>query len=96
MNYNLLYEQNMISGTDYGTKGIQIRLSNGVLVSIIFGFGSYSNQGETTAEVAVIDREDNWYVFANGELVPCSNGSDVNSYIKPDELVDIMYLAKQL
>ena len=96
MNYNLLYEKNMISDRDYGTKGIQITLSNGVLVSVIFGLGSYSDQGETTAEVAVIDRKQNWYVYANGELVPCPNGSDVNSYIKPDQLVDIMYLAKQL
>ena len=96
MNYNLLCEQNMISDRDYGTKGIQITLSNGVLVSVIFGFGSYSDQGETTAEVAVIDREGNWYVFSNGKLVPCPDGSDVNGYIKPDELVDIMYLAKQL
>jgi hypothetical protein len=96
MNYNLLCEETMISGTDYGTKGLQIRLSNQVLVSVIFGLGSYSDQGETTAEVAVIDRENNWYIFANGELVPSPGGSDVNSYIRPDQLVDIMYLAKQL
>ena len=96
MNYNLLCEEAMISGTDYGTKGLQIRLSNQVLVSVIFGFGSYSDQGETTAEVAIIDKNDNWYIFENGKLIPSPDGSDVNSYIEPDQLVDIMYLAKQL
>lgn len=96
MNYNLLCEEIMISGTDYGTKGLQITLSNQVLVSVIFGFGSYSDQGETTAEVAVIDKNKNWYIFEDGKLIPCPDGSDVNSHIEPDQLVDIMYLAKQL
>jgi hypothetical protein len=86
----------MISGRDYGTKGLQLTLSNQVLVSVIFGFGSYSDQGETTAEVAVIDKNDNWYIFENSKLIPSPDGSDVNSYIEPDQLVDIMYLAKQL
>ena len=96
MNYNLLCEEAIIAGTDYGTKGLQIRLSNQVLVSVIFGFGSYSDQGETTAEVAIIDKNDNWYIFVNGKLIPCPDGPDVNSHIEPDQLVDIMYLAKQL
>lgn len=76
-------------------EGFALTFDNGVLASIKFGFGSYSNQGETTAEVAIIDSKDNWYIF-NGKELEQSDGPDVNPRVTTNDLVEILNLAKHL
>ena len=76
-------------------EGFALIFDNGVIASVKFGFGSYSDQGETTAEVAIIDIKDNWYVF-NGKELEQSDGPDVNPRVTTNDLVEILYLAKQI
>jgi len=96
MNYSVVFEPMFHENRDYTDRGFNVTLANQVYVSVKFGFGSYSDGGNTTAEVAVIDKDNNWYVFSNGKLIPNPDGSEANSHITPDQLADIMYLAKQL
>ena len=76
-------------------EGFTLIFDNGVLASVKFGFGSYSNEGKTTAEVAIIDSKDNWYIFNGKELTKC-DGPDVNSHTTTNDLVEILNLAKHL
>jgi hypothetical protein len=78
-------------------EGFTLIFDNGVLASVKFGFGSYSDEGKTTAEVAIIDDKDNWYIFNGKELerVP-DQYPDVNPRVTTNDLVEILYLAKQL
>ena len=91
--YNVIKEQ--LSGSKFVDQGFNITLGNNVYVSVMFGTGSYSDQGETTAEVAIIDSKDNWYVF-NGKELEQSDGPDVNPRVTTNDLVEILYLAKQI
>lgn len=91
--YNVIKEQ--LSGSKFVDQGFNITLENNVFVSVMFGTGSYSDQGKTTAEVAIIDSKDNWYVF-NGKELEQSDGPDVNPRVTTNDLVEILYLAKQI
>jgi hypothetical protein len=77
-------------------EGFSMLLANGVSVSVIYGDGSFSDKGETTAEVAVTDSKGNWYILADDKLVVFPLGSEVNPNVTPDELVTILDLAKQI
>ena len=92
--YNVIKER-LSSNTNYFKEGFNMTLENNVYVSVMFGSGTYSDQGETTAEVAVIDSNDNWYIFNGTELVE-ADGPDINPRTKPDDLIVILNLAKAL
>jgi len=77
-------------------EGFSMLLANDVCVSVIYGDGSFSDKGESTAEVAVTDSKGNWYILANDKLVVFPLGSEVNPNVTPDELVTILNLAKQI
>ena len=79
-------------------EGFSMLLANDVCVSVIYGDGSFSDKGETTAEVAVIDNKGNWYIPSESfdKLVAFPLGSEVIPRVTPDELVTILDLAKQL
>lgn len=49
-------------------EGFQIRFSNGCTISVIFGKYTYSDGGETTAEVAAWDSDGNWMLFQEDRL----------------------------
>jgi hypothetical protein len=83
--------KNYISNDD----GFSLTFHNDIRVSVQFGSGTYSDKGETTAEVAVIDKYGNWYAFDNGELVVYPE-DQVNPRVTTDELADILHLAKEL
>jgi len=96
MNYHVIKNSIPIyPGKTVKDEGFQLTLSNGVLISVTFSFSSYSDKGVTTAEVAVIDKDDNWYVFRDGELYN-ENMSAVNANITPNELAEIMFIARAL
>jgi hypothetical protein len=94
-NYIAIKETTRGFSKEFTDQGFGLTLSNGVYASVKFGFGSYSDEGKTTAEVAIIDKEDNWYIFNGKELVQ-AEGTDINPRITTDELVEILNLAKQL
>lgn len=76
-------------------QGFQLRFENGIDVSVAFGDGTFSDKGLTTAEVAVIDDNGNWYEFTDNKLIKHSDAV-VNARITTDDLVTILNLAKQL
>lgn len=79
-------------------EGFSMLLANDVCVSVIYGDGSFSDKGETTAEVAVTDKQGNWYILSESsdKLVAFPLGSEVIPNVTPDELVTILDLAKQI
>ena len=95
-NYTAIKKELKVLDKELIDQGFTLTFDNGVLASVKFGFGSYSDEGKTTAEVAIIDNEDNWYVFDQGELTIYPHGSEVNARVTTDELADILYFAKQL
>jgi len=95
-NYTAIKKELKVLDKGLIDQGFTLIFDNGVFASIKFGFGSYSDEGKTTAEVAIIDDKDNWYVFDQDELTICPYGSEVNARVTTDELAEILYLAKQL
>ena len=49
-------------------EGFQITFSNGCTISVIFGKYTYSDEGETTAEVAAWNSDGNWMIFQEDRL----------------------------
>ena len=49
-------------------EGFQITFSNGCTISVIFGKYTYSDEGETTAEVAAWNSDGNWMLFQEDRL----------------------------
>jgi hypothetical protein len=93
--YNTFKEEERVLDKIRVDEGFALIFDNGVLASVKFGFGSYSDEGKTTAEVAIIDNKDNWYIF-NGKELEEADGVDVNPRVTPNDLVEILNLAKQL
>jgi hypothetical protein len=91
--YNVIKEQS--AGSKYVHQGFNMTLENNVYVSVMFGTGAYADQGETTAEVAVIDIKDDWYIFNGKELLK-ADGTEINPRITPNQLIEILNLAKAL
>ena len=48
--------------------GFQMTFSNGCTISVIFGKHTYSDGGETTAEVAAWNSDGNWMLFQEDRL----------------------------
>jgi hypothetical protein len=93
--YNVIKEELQVPSRTLVDEGFTLTFDNGVFTSVKFGFSSYSDQGKTTAEVAIIDSEDNWYIFNGKELVK-ADGIDINPRVTTNDLVEILNLAKQL
>jgi len=68
-------------------NGFQIRFNNGCTISVMFGKTSYSDAGETTAEVAAFSKDDNFMVFQDGGWVELPVGdSDVMPRQTPEDV----------
>lgn len=63
-------------------NGFHITFENGYTVSVQFGKVNYSNQGETTAEVAAWDPD--------GEWVRLSEHDTIKGWCTPNEVLEIM------
>ena len=64
-------------------KGFFIRFNNGYEVSVQFGTYNYSDNGQTTAEVAVFDPE--------GDLVKLAENNDVLGRVSPEKVAELMF-----
>ena len=93
--YNTFKEERRALDKIRVDEGFALIFDNGVIASVKFGFGSYSDEGKTTAEVAIIDSKNNWYIF-NGKELEQADGVDVNPRVTTNDLVEILNLAKQL
>lgn len=80
--------------------GFQMDFDNGCTISVQFSKNNYSDGGETTAEVAVWDKDDNWYVLNEEDnhmsLIKVEEHSDVMGYCTADSVSFIMELARKL
>jgi hypothetical protein len=81
-------------------QGFQMTFANGCTISVQFSKGNYCDQGETTAEVAVWDKDYNWYVLNEEDnhmsLIKLQEGSDVIGYCTTDLVAFIIELTKKL
>jgi hypothetical protein len=79
--------------------GFQMTFANGFTVSVVFGKYTYSDEGETTAEVAVWDKDGFWYVLNDEDnhmsLIKLPSGSDVMGRCTADLVASIMNLARK-
>jgi hypothetical protein len=64
-------------------KGFFIRFNNGYEVSVQFGTYNYSDNGETTAEVAVFDPE--------GGLVKLGEHDEVLGRVTPERVAELIF-----
>lgn len=65
--------------TSYKNKGIQMTFQNGLTISIQFGYGNYCSNGTLpdkkieqtayTVEIAIWDKDDNWFKFDKDNAV---------------------------
>jgi hypothetical protein len=80
--------------------GFQMTFANGCTISVQFSKGNYCDQGETTAEVAVRDKDDNWYVLNEEDnhmsLIKVEEHSDVIGHCTTDLVAFIIELTKKL
>ena len=85
---------------DINHDGFHMTFGNGATVSVMFGKYNYCDQGETTAEVAVWDQNDDWYIFNeednHNSLIKVDSGSDVIGHCTSNMVAHIMNLAKNL
>jgi len=79
--------------------GFQMTFANGFTVSVVFGKYTYSDEGETTAEVAVWDKDGYWYVLNDEDnhmsLIKLETGTDVMGRCTSDLVASIMNLARK-
>ena len=84
---------------EYDRDGFQMTFANGLTVSIVFGKYTYSDEGETTAEVAVWDQDGYWYVLNEEDnhmsLFKIPSGNDVMGHCTADLTASIMNLARK-
>jgi hypothetical protein len=80
--------------------GFHMTFANGCTISVMFGKHSYSDKGETTAEVAVWDKDGNWYLLNEEDnhmsLLKVPEYSDVMGHCTSNMVAHIMNLAKNL
>jgi hypothetical protein len=81
-------------------NGFHITFSNGVTVSVQFSRINYCDGGIETAEVAIWDEKDYWYVLDENNnhmsLIRVEEGSDVIGYCTPEMVASIMGMASKL
>ena len=93
--YTIFKEETRVLDKTRVDEGFMLIFDNGIFASVEFGFSSYSDRGKTTAEVAIIDSKNNWYIF-NGKELEQADGTNVNPRVSTNDLVEILNLAKQI
>jgi hypothetical protein len=80
------------------SKGFQMTFSSGYTISVVYGRRSYSDEGVTTAEVAVWhSKEDHWLCFEEGAWVIVPDGhTAVLGHQTPDQIASHMEIISKL
>jgi hypothetical protein len=77
---------------EYEKDGFQITFENKCTISVIFGKYTFSDQGETTAEVAAWNKDGDWVIYSEGKWLALQEGStDVMSRCTSDEVAEMMF-----
>jgi hypothetical protein len=75
--------------------GFQMTFENGCTISVQFGKHTYSDAGETTAEVAAWDNQGNWLMFDGEKWSEIEAGSDVIPRQTAGEVAKLIYTLSQ-
>lgn len=70
-------------------EGFKITFANGCTIIFIFGRGSYSDEGKTTAEVAAFDSDGEW-LFWDGTQWTVEPHSYVMPRQTPEQVLNLM------
>ena len=76
-------------------EGFQMTFENGCTISVQFGKHTYSDAGETTAEVAAWDNQGNWLMFDEDKWTEIENGSDVMARQSASDVAKLIYTLSQ-
>jgi hypothetical protein len=77
-------------------NGFQMEFKNGCRISVMFSKYTYSDAGETTAEVAAFSKDDNWMVFQDGKWVEIDDGSEVMPRQTPEDVALLIFTLSNL
>jgi hypothetical protein len=75
--------------------GFQMTFENGCTISVQFSKHTYSDGGETTAEVAAWDNKGNWLMFDEDKWTEIENGSDVMARQSASDVAKLIYTLSQ-
>jgi hypothetical protein len=75
--------------------GFQMTFKNGCTISVQFSKHTYSDAGETTAEVAAWDNQGNWLMFDEDKWTEIENGSDVMARQSASDVAKLIYTLSQ-
>lgn len=77
----------------YGSRGFQMKFTNGWTVSVQFGFGNYCDNRDDpktsspNAEIAAWDKDDYWYNFGDDK---------VQGWVKAEEVAEFIHRISKL
>jgi len=75
--------------------GFQMTFENGCTISVQFGKHTYSDAGETTAEVAAWDNKGNWLMTDGERWFEIVDGSDVMPRQSAGDVAKLIYTLSQ-
>ena len=75
--------------------GFQMTFENGCTISVQFGKHTYSDAGETTAEVAAWDNKNNWLLFDEDKWTEVEKYSDVMPRQTASDVAKLIYTLSQ-
>ena len=80
--------------------GFKMTFSNGCIISIVFGKYTYSDGGQTTAEVAAWNGDGNWMLYHEDRLpfdqwIVLEDGVEVMPRQTADKVANLIYTLSQ-
>lgn len=75
--------------------GFQMTFENGCTISVQFGKHTYSDEGQTTAEVAAWDNKNNWLLFDGDKWTEVEKYSDVMPRQTASDVAKLIYTLSQ-
>jgi hypothetical protein len=76
-------------------EGFQMTFENGCTISVQFGKHTYSDAGETTAEVAAWDNKDNWLMFDGNKWIEIEAMTDIMPRQTASDVAKLIYTLSQ-
>ena len=75
--------------------GFHMTFENGCTISVQFGKHTYSDAGETTAEVAAWDNKDNWLMFDGDKWIEIEAMTDIMPRQTASDVAKLIYTLSQ-
>ena len=75
---------------DYMHNGFKMSFENGFTISVQFHASHRCDGGNTTAEVAIWDNDNNWYLFSDGTWQKMPAYTEVMSYQTSEQVANLI------